>query len=103
MKKYLILFCFILSFTMLYSNSFYIAAKSGLLLRKSPNLNSEKVTIIPFMEEVKVLEKKENVEIIDDVKAKWFKVKYRKSEAWLFSGYLSNNRNFEKNKNYYSI
>ncbi len=93
------------------NDTLYVWAEGGLSLRLTDNIDSEKITVIPFGEEVQFLEygrkrnkyevlffeqKKDSVINSREYKCNeykqsgiWYKVRFGKVEGFAFSGYLS--------------
>ena len=69
-------------------NSRLINAKSGLRLRKTPDLNSEKILLIQNGEIVELIEEKKEIVTINEVSGKWTKINYNGQKGWVFGGYL---------------
>ncbi|MCL1865312.1 MAG: SH3 domain-containing protein [Spirochaetes bacterium] len=66
----------------------YVAAKSGLNLRSTPDKSSKIITLIPFGTKV-TIEKSDGKEIfLDGRYGKWVNVKYDNKTGWVFSGFL---------------
>ncbi|TGL62033.1 SH3 domain-containing protein [Leptospira ognonensis] len=74
--------------TKLVLDTLCVAVKSGLRLRSLPNLNSEKLDLIPFKTSIQLFEYGEKV-TIDNISSKWAKVNYLDKFGWVFSGYLN--------------
>lgn len=66
----------------------WIAAIHGLRMRSESNVNSKRLTTIPFGTEVTVTESDEKIETIDGVDGKWKKIAYNGKEGWVFDAYL---------------
>lgn len=81
-------------------------AISGLNMRKSPNLNSKKITTIPYGESVKIIEKNTISSILKvslqpeisfdkgkipaiQIEGNWTKVRYKDKIGYVFDGFLS--------------
>lgn len=77
-------------------HNMFVNAGDGLRVRKSPDLNSEKLDTIPFMQSVKIISIGDTV-TIDDINDNWVKILlprylWENGEAeygWVFGGYLS--------------
>ncbi len=65
-----------------------IIAKSGLVLRDSPNLEGLRQVSIPYEAEVEILDLHGPMATIDDMTAHWLKVRYKQYEGWVFGGYV---------------
>ncbi len=75
-------------------SSFFGWAKSGLSIRNAPKLEAEKIGVIPYREELKLLEvTREQLSITEfpgfDFTGNWVKVKYKEIQGFVFSGYIS--------------
>ena len=78
----------------LYSKDFlpekmWVDAKEGLNLRTKPDINSKKITVIPFTSEVRILEISNASQTIDRYSSYWFKIKWKNKQGWVFGGYLT--------------
>ena len=60
----------------------------GLNLRKEPNQNSEKITLIPNNSIVYLLKKDFKNETIDGINNRWYFIQYNEYLGWVFGGYL---------------
>lgn len=77
-------------------HNMFVNAGDGLRVRKSPDLNNEKLDTIPFMQSVKIISIGDTV-TIDDINDNWVKILlprylWENGEAeygWVFGGYLS--------------
>ena len=67
----------------------FVNSFSGLNMRLSPDVSSEKIILIPNNSEVLIIETSERSDIIDGVESKWYKIKYMDYIGWVFWGYLS--------------
>jgi hypothetical protein len=67
----------------------WITADVGLRLRSGPGADFDTLVVIPYAEEVKLLQSKSEVLTIDGVQGEWGKVQWKNSEGWVFTGYLS--------------
>lgn len=67
----------------------FVYARSGLNLRKGPNLKDEKIETIPFGAELELLESSNEDLTIDGLQGKMVKVRYKDQEGYMFEGYLS--------------
>ena len=99
MKKIcLVVFSIIISFNSLLcleeATIYTIIAPSGLSLRSEPNLDSDRILIIPFGEQVTVDETQgdlfisSNKDTIDSRFGYWLPVTYENKKGYLFSAYL---------------
>lgn len=98
--KYLI-FIFICSFSIQilvsqeqHTKPYYIWAKSGLSLRKTPDKNAEKLTIIPYSSKVTFISfTSESYTVTEfdgfQYTTNWAKVSYNNNIGYAFAGYLS--------------
>jgi hypothetical protein len=79
----------------------YVNSPEGLRIRSNPNINSERIYLLPNKSPVEILER-ENEEInIDGIPGNWLLIKYNSIEGWVFSGYLINNIN-DNGENWYN-
>lgn len=67
----------------------YIKAKSGLRMRKEPELDAELILSIPFNKRVEIIEERDEGFIIDGVYGNWTRVSYDNTLGWVFGGFLS--------------
>ncbi|TGL72109.1 signal peptidase I [Leptospira jelokensis] len=67
---------------------FCVLSQNGLRLRKEPNLESEKIELIPFEEELLVTKQKEEKITVDGKEGSWVQVTYKDKVGWVFNGYL---------------
>ncbi|PKL17312.1 MAG: hypothetical protein CVV49_11760 [Spirochaetae bacterium HGW-Spirochaetae-5] len=65
-----------------------VKAQTGLVMRQAPDLNSPKVTLVPYGEEVEVVEEQASAVEINSVSGKWKKVTWKENTAWVFGGFL---------------
>jgi len=77
-----------------YANPYYIWAKNGLSLRKSPNKTAEKITVIPYKSEVSLISYSEETLTITEFTdfnytSNWAKIKYKDIVGYSFMGYIS--------------
>lgn len=64
-------------------------AKSGVIIRSKPALESEKLGIVPFGEKLLVLNTTIFFNIIESRNGKWLKITYKGFEGYIFSGYVT--------------
>ena len=68
----------------------YVNADAGLMMRKGPGIDQEKITLVPFGGIVKVIEvDKSSPQRIDGRFAEWFRVTWKTHAGWMFGGYLA--------------
>jgi len=65
----------------------YVNASAGLRVRKSPNLNGDRIGVLDFGTEVIIIKEDHNVIYIDEVEGKWVFIE-SPIEGWVFSGFL---------------
>jgi hypothetical protein len=65
-----------------------VNSPEGLNMRKDPEPNSEKITLIPNSSIVNILKKDVNNVTIDDINDRWYFVQYNEYYGWVFGGYL---------------
>ena len=65
-----------------------VKAQGGLVMRQAPDPNSPKVTLIPYGEDVEVIEEQGAAVEIGGVSGKWTKVTWNGNTAWVFGGFL---------------
>ena len=81
-------------------NHAYITAPSGLSLREYNNLDSEKLSVIPYGTKVKVITAEENQTMtVGGIKGGMNQVEYNNKVGYAFNGYLSSFFPPEKNSN----
>lgn len=83
----LMLSCFLLTGTKPHTELF-VCTPSGLTLRRSHSVNSERIVVIPYMGRVQVLGKHADGDIIDGYIGYWYRVRYGFHEGWAYGGYL---------------
>jgi hypothetical protein len=66
----------------------YVSSTKGVILRSEPDSNSNKITSVPFMTEVQIIEQKKEQIFLAERYGKWTKVKFDNNEGWLFGGFL---------------
>lgn len=75
-------------------NPYYTWAKSGLSLRKTPDKNAEKITVIPYKSKVNLISYSTETLTVSEFSGfnyttNWVKVKYKDFVGYAFMGYLS--------------
>ncbi len=65
-----------------------IAAAKGLNLRDQPSSTGAVLLTVPYNETVGIIDKTGNSETISGRTANWYKVDYKGTVGWLWSGYL---------------
>ncbi|TGM03180.1 SH3 domain-containing protein [Leptospira jelokensis] len=65
-----------------------VGVKSGLRLRSQPNLDGEKIDLIPYQSIVSILKIGDPISI-DNIYSKWAKVEFQDKVGWVFMGYLN--------------
>lgn len=77
-------------------DSLYVAAKSGLKIRKLPSIESEALGIVKFGQRINTIsDAMGDFMKIENRLGQWVEIKYGKFEGFVFSGYLSKNQ-YEK-------
>lgn len=66
-----------------------ISADVGLRMRSAPSLKAEKLGVIPYGEQVILLEERGAVVEIAGANGRWSRVRWRDREGWVFGGFLS--------------
>lgn len=68
----------------------YVTARTGLSLREFNNLNSEKLSIIPYGTRLEVLEHEDKLTMnVNNIKGGMDKVNFNRKSGFVFNGYLS--------------
>lgn len=67
----------------------YVSAASGLRLRSAPNMESERIALIPLNSRVQVLERGAEETIIDGQRGHWMRVQFNSQKGWVFGAFLS--------------
>ncbi|TGL31649.1 SH3 domain-containing protein [Leptospira koniambonensis] len=67
----------------------YVVANSGLSLRQSPKIDSNKLSVIPRDEFFIIVDKEGPEETIEGTTERWWKVNYKGEIGWLFSGFAA--------------
>ncbi len=65
-----------------------VNAQSGLVMRQAPDSNSPKVILVPYGEDVEVIEEQGAAVKLGGVSGKWTKVTWNGNTAWVFGGFL---------------
>ena len=87
-----------------YSRSMYVNAIEGLIVRKSPNINSERIGLLPNNTIVEVITEVGNQDyvVIDDIRGKWVYIYvFSLGNGWVFDGYLKNFESYPTVENKY--
>jgi len=66
----------------------YVNSKEGLIQRKSPSLNGERIGVFLHGERIIVYEKGDNI-TIDGISNFWYRAHVYNGWGWVFGGYLS--------------
>lgn len=72
----------------------WVIAEQGLNLREYPQINSEKIVLMPYDSKVILINDEKVKDTIDKVKGNWVRVKYNDVDGWAFDAYLD----FEESK-----
>jgi hypothetical protein len=67
----------------------YVDSPEGLRVRNEPNIDGEKIFLLPHRGVVKVVEIDNNTVSIDGINGNWYLIKYNEINGWVFSGYLT--------------
>lgn len=71
----------------------FVLSEKGLNLRESPQANGKKVTLVPYANQVEILEiSKANPYVSEGIQGHWIKVSHKKFTGYVFDGYLSHFR-----------
>ena len=70
----------------------YVDSEGGLPLQSRPEMESERVAILPNGSSVHPLEENSEVLVSDGRPGRWTRVKSESGEGWVFGGYLSRTR-----------
>ncbi|SHG95624.1 SH3 domain-containing protein [Chryseolinea serpens] len=65
-----------------------ITSATGLRLRDQPSSSGTVLLTVPYDETVGIIDKNGNIETISGREANWYKVDYKGTTGWLWSGYL---------------
>jgi hypothetical protein len=71
-----------------YLDSLNVISTNGVVLRKEPSANSDKIMIIDFLEMIYVLKYSEHKDTIDAITSKWAYTNYKNKNGWVFAGNL---------------
>ncbi len=74
------------------NESRWVTADVGLNMRDSPNLNAKKIGLIPYGEQVLLIEETGKLIAISGVTGKWSKIKWKGKMGWVFGAYLTGNK-----------
>lgn len=66
----------------------YVNSSEGLRVRKEPDVESERISLLNNKEKVLVIDKDKNEYTIDGIRGNWFLIKTDEITGWVFSGYL---------------
>lgn len=98
MKIFVFLTSFLLA-TIIYSENYsleikknetyYILAQSGIVLRNKPGFHAQKIDIIPYNTQIKVLEINPKIDTYEGLKNNWVKISYKNQKGFIFGGLLS--------------
>ncbi|MCB1143870.1 MAG: SH3 domain-containing protein [Leptospiraceae bacterium] len=69
----------------------YVSSTSGLIIRSKPNLESEKIGLIPYGTKVLVSKRDPNAEYVEilNKSGSWRKIQYEGKKGYVFDGFLS--------------
>lgn len=111
MKKLIVILVILNTINLLAQPSYKVIAKSGLILRDSPNIKGQRLGKLPFGKEVEIIKKTGTQKSIKDggkaIQGEWVKVKFdnypkhisNPNEGYVFDGYLiSKKKQIEKLK-----
>lgn len=70
------------------NNNYYVHAKKGLIIRQEPDLNSNKITVIPYGEEIQINKYSNGNVKIDKIVDNWAYIDWKNNSGWAFSGYI---------------
>jgi len=75
----------------------YVNAIDGLRVRSSPNINSDRIGLLPHLTEVIVIEEDSSYVTIDNIRGKWIYMSTSLSglNGWVFNGYLMDRDEYE--------
>jgi len=76
----------------------FVNSENGLRLRSEGANSGKIITTIPYHSKVEILEEKDKIEIINNIKGKWCKVKWNDKIGWVFNAYLSEDSGDKKIK-----
>ncbi|GMO62457.1 MAG: hypothetical protein Ta2A_09080 [Treponemataceae bacterium] len=74
----------------------YVNSSEGLRVRAEPNIDSEKIYLLNNNQGVTILKKDVNNVQIDGINGNWYLVQADEITGWVFSGYLSNDYNYDE-------
>jgi hypothetical protein len=81
----------------------FVDSFSGLILRENSTSSSKKLSLIPYGEEVLVLEKGETKQTISGETDFWYNVKWNKFTGWCFGGFLTDEENKLYDEEYFKF
>jgi hypothetical protein len=67
----------------------YVDSPEGLRVRNEPNIDGERIFLLPHREIVEVVEIDNNIISIDGINGNWYLIIYNEISGWVFSGYLT--------------
>ncbi len=68
----------------------WVTAEEGLNLREFPQINSDKIDLIPYGAEVIIKNNKKVNDTVGKTKGNWINIVYNDREGWAFDAYLQN-------------
>jgi len=82
-----------------------IDTKMGMKLRQGPSTATEQIGYIPNMNTIIILNQNGPKETIYGIKSKWYKIKFKEKEGWIFGGFVKiiNNKSMTRKINKESI
>lgn len=72
------------------SNIAYVTTKSGVILRDSPSTSGNKIVVLSRNTRIEILDESKNIDKIENISSKWYKVRYYQIEGWVFGGFITN-------------
>jgi hypothetical protein len=69
-----------------------ITARSGLILRQFPRMESDQIEIMPRGSKVIILDTEGPNELLYKIPAKWYRISYNFKEGWAFGGFIKHLR-----------
>jgi len=70
----------------------YVNSQEGLRVRNLPSTSGERIGVIKFLDEVRIIREDNNNININGIDGKWVFIKGNNIEGWVFNGYLSSSK-----------
>jgi len=78
-------FIFLSYFT--FSQDTFFCIENQIFIRSEPNENSQQIGILNLYDMANIIDKTENISIINDIENNWYRILFNNIEGYVFSGY----------------